>query len=454
MAAVPQAYHIPQSLIDAANITDFKTILMKPLDSHHSVKVIPPGLLRLTDFRFPMAGNYSCFAISPAGNVSASITVDIQSAIWPTYISSLFISFAAVSISIVIASAVGLTVLLVTHFENKKLASIGLDGTPPIYPTPEESPQLHRRLLTIPVNAAMFENIKDGYDSFRSKIKTGLDKRMEKGRLLVELAWVSGETAITGLKEGTSTGIHKIDHVVRESGVALTRGIRSGGAAVNKSIRESGAVVSQAVYESVSAVKDNVLSLKDLCGGVPSSTAGSMCGDAPAVDFLDVSLRPPGNYDAEDNMLGLENPTAYDDDTTTIQVHHHRDTCEESRAIDGVLMGAARATSDGSMTQLEDRPSSTELEKRSRMKHEGKGKVSQKLQPIAEDGDVDLLYQGVEICGSIDRNEDLAENDDFNVNRSDTFGTVIQSSDFHGERELEPGKGVVSGNVPSGMVED
>ena len=39
MAAVPQAYHIPQSLIDAANITDFKTILMKPLDSHHSVKV-------------------------------------------------------------------------------------------------------------------------------------------------------------------------------------------------------------------------------------------------------------------------------------------------------------------------------------------------------------------------------------------------------------------------------
>ena len=56
----------------------------------------------------------------------------------------------------------------------------------------------------------MFENIKDGYDSFRSKIKTGLDKRMEKGRLLVELAWVSGETAITGLKEGTSTGIHKV----------------------------------------------------------------------------------------------------------------------------------------------------------------------------------------------------------------------------------------------------
>ena len=56
----------------------------------------------------------------------------------------------------------------------------------------------------------MFENIKDGYDSFRSKIKTGLDKRMEKGRLLVELAWVSGETAITGIKEGTSTGINKV----------------------------------------------------------------------------------------------------------------------------------------------------------------------------------------------------------------------------------------------------
>ena len=50
----------------------------------------------------------------------------------------------------------------------------------------------------------------------------------------------------------------QIDHVVRESGVALTRGIRSGGAAVEKSIRESGAVVSQAVYESVSAVKVRV----------------------------------------------------------------------------------------------------------------------------------------------------------------------------------------------------
>ena len=43
--------------------------------------------------------------------------------------------------------------------------------------------------------------------------------------------------------------------MVRESGVALTRGIRSGGGAVNKSIRESSAVVSQAVVESVSALK-------------------------------------------------------------------------------------------------------------------------------------------------------------------------------------------------------
>ena len=51
----------------------------------------------------------------------------------------------------------GLVVLLVTHFENKKLQSVGLDGTPPIYPTPEESPQLTHRLLTIPVNAGILD---------------------------------------------------------------------------------------------------------------------------------------------------------------------------------------------------------------------------------------------------------------------------------------------------------
>jgi hypothetical protein len=56
----------------------------------------------------------------------------------------------------------------------------------------------------------MFENLKDGYDSLRMKIKSGLDRRVEKGRYLVELAWVSGETAIEGLKEGTSTSIHKV----------------------------------------------------------------------------------------------------------------------------------------------------------------------------------------------------------------------------------------------------
>ena len=69
--------------------------------------MIPPGVLRLTDFRYPMAGNYTCHAISPAGNVSASIRVDIQSAVWNVYISSLFISFATVAISIIVASAVG-----------------------------------------------------------------------------------------------------------------------------------------------------------------------------------------------------------------------------------------------------------------------------------------------------------------------------------------------------------
>ena len=39
MAAVLHAHHIPKRRVDAKNITDSKTILMKPLDSQHSVQV-------------------------------------------------------------------------------------------------------------------------------------------------------------------------------------------------------------------------------------------------------------------------------------------------------------------------------------------------------------------------------------------------------------------------------
>lgn len=424
MAALPHAHHIPQALVDASNVTDSKTILMKPLDSEHSVTVIPPGLLRLTDFRYPMVGNYTCTAISPGGNFSASFRVHIQSAIWPTYISSLFISFVTVAISIVIASAVGLVVLLVTHFENKKLASIGLDGTPPIYPTPAESPQVTHKLLTIPVNAAMFENMKDGYDSFRSKVKTGLDKRMEKGRLLVELAWVSGETAFTGIREGTSTSIHKIDHVVRESGVALTRGIRSGGAAVNKSIRESGAVVTQAVYESVSAVKDNVLSLKELCGGVPS-TAGSICGELPNIDFIDAN--------GGGGALGLENPAANDDvGTATIEIHSH--PAEDQFGGDAEELNTSAATNFREWNAEGERKGEEEGERKTKSKYDGKIKSSRKLQPIAEDGDggarglngSDESEVAVEIAvrGIGEEHQNLVESGDQNQHREQIWERV------------------------------
>ena len=64
-------------------------------------------MLRLTDFRYPMTGVYTCHGLSPAGNASASIRLHIQSAVWKVYISSLFVSFATVALSIVVASAFG-----------------------------------------------------------------------------------------------------------------------------------------------------------------------------------------------------------------------------------------------------------------------------------------------------------------------------------------------------------
>ena len=154
--------------------------------------------------------------------------------------------------------------------------------------------------------------------------------------------------------------------------------------------------------------QDNVLSLKELCGGVPSTA--SACGETPAIDFIDAHGGSGGivYIDEDDDEDGIINNAALDVDEL-VQVHRQQRALvksddEDDRQRDTIAAAAAASLATTlhvdvvtaanhhhhhrSNGNIGNGNSKVDANGRGKLKNEGKGvKNSKKLDVIAEDGD-------------------------------------------------------------------
>ncbi|KAK6175303.1 hypothetical protein SNE40_013792 [Patella caerulea] len=278
------------------------------------VHVLENGTLHINKFRGYFAGNFTCLALTPIGNVSATVKVDIFSTFRIVYITSLIIGGMTAGAFAVVGIIIGIILTLVRRvccrsrfMEEEKIEKVPEiviittgsnedvscntekddldegdddddDDSSPDTPlassfvssTLTDSPKkYHSPLSESPPQGWLASNMIETLDEVRSKLRYGVERKMETVRSHAKAIKDSSEKKIENVRKNVKTMKDTSEKKI-ETIRTNVKSFKDSGTVYMQSIKDTSShaanKVRAGVVLSVETVKYTVQSMKEMCG--------------------------------------------------------------------------------------------------------------------------------------------------------------------------------------------